>query len=79
MRKAVLAVDGSEHSDQAACCLVAFAKQHGLVEVHMANVEPAPIAWQTCGMASEAMSGIALGSVTRTVLHLTSVPVVCVK
>ena len=140
MRKVLLAVDGSEHSDQAARYMVEFIKQHGPVEIHVANVEPEPIAWQTHGMEEKAIdahltaraqqamksakkilktagaphhthigrgdvaqtllsladklgcdtivmgtrglgavSGIAMGSVTRKVLHLTLLPVVCVK
>lgn len=140
MRKVLLAVDGSEHSDQAARYLVGFIKEHGPVEVHVANVEPEPIAWQTHGMEDKAIeahlralarqstksakdilkaagvphhshtgrgevaptllsmadklgcdtlvmgtrglgavSGIAMGSVTRKVLHLTQLPVICVK
>lgn len=140
MRKVLLAVDGSEHSDQAACYIVEFVKEHGPIEIHVANVEPEPIAWQTHGMEEKAidahlkafahqsmksaqeilrlagvtyhthikrgdvahtlvmladklgcdtivmgtrglgaMSGIALGSVTSKVLHLSHLPVVCVK
>jgi nucleotide-binding universal stress UspA family protein len=140
MRKVLVAVDGSEHSDQAARYVVDFVKQHGPVETHLANVEPEPIAWQTRGMEPEAihahllarshqtmksaqeilkaagvpchahakigdlaatltaladslgcdaivigtrglgaLSGIALGSVTRKVLHLSHLPVICVK
>jgi nucleotide-binding universal stress UspA family protein len=140
MRKVLLAVDGSEHSDQAARYLVGFVKEHGPVDIHVANVEPEPIAWQTHGMEEQAIeahlaararhsmksakeilnasgsphhchvgrgevaqtlltladklgcdtivmgsrglgavSGIAMGSVTRKVLHLTRLPVVCVK
>jgi nucleotide-binding universal stress UspA family protein len=140
MRKVLLAVDGSEHSNQATRFLVKFVQEHGPVEIHVANVEPAPIGWQTHSMedkainvhlatlahqvmksaqdllkaaeiphhthfkkgdAAEALtalakdlgcdcivmgnrglgavSGLALGSVTTSVLHLTDLPVVCVK
>lgn len=140
MRKILLAVDGSEHSDSAARFVVSFIKDHGPVEIHLANVEPAPIEWQTHGMEEEvidahlnavgrkelkparavldergipyhmhirkgevaetlvkladklscdaivmgtrglgAVSGIALGSVTTKVLHLSHLPVICVK
>ena len=140
MRKVLLAVDGSEHSDQAAHYIVEFVKEHGPIDIHVANVEPEPIAWQTHGMEEKAIdahltarahqsmksareiltaagaphhshigrgevaqtlltladklgcdaivmgtrglgavSGIAMGSVTRKVLHLTRLPVVCVK
>lgn len=140
MRKALIAVDGSNTSDQAVRYIVEFVKQHGPVEIHVANVEPAPIAWQTRGMEEEAIdahlmavarremmpaqkilkdagltfhlharkgdvaetlimladklgcdaivmgtrglgtvSSITLGSVTNKVLHLTHLPVICVK
>lgn len=140
MRKVLLAVDGSEHSNQATRFLVKFVQEHGPVEIHVANVEPAPIGWQTHGMEDKAINvhlaalahqamksaqdilkaaevahhvhfkkgdaaevltamakelgcdcivmgnrglgavtGLALGSVTTAVLHLTSLPVVCVK
>jgi len=140
MRKVLLPVDGSEHSDRAVHYVVEFIKEHGPIEIHLANVEPEPIAWQTHGMEEQAIeahltsrahqamksakeilkaaglqhhthvgrgdvsqallamadklrcdaivigtrglgavSGIALGSVTRKVLHLTHLPVVCVK
>lgn len=139
MHNILLAVDGSEHSDQAARYIVQFVKEHGVIETHVANVEPEPITWQTHGMEEKAidahltalahrsmksaqqilraagipfhthckrgdvaqtltmladklgcdtivmgtrglgaMSGIALGSVTRKVLHLSRLPVICV-
>ena len=140
MRKVLLAVDGSEHSDQAARYVVEFVKEHGTVEIHLANVEPEPVGWQTLGLEQEAIqahlaalgrssvksaqaildnaglpyhthfrqgdaasalvslakkagcdtvimgtrglnaiSGMALGSVTTKVLHLSEIPVICVK
>lgn len=140
MHKVLLPVDGSEHSDQAARYIVEFVKEHGPIEIHVANIEPEPIAWQTHGMEEEAIdahlkafahqsmksaqeilkaagvpyhthfrrgdvaqtlvmladklgcdtivmgtrglgavSGLALGSVTRKLLHLSRVPVICVK
>lgn len=140
MRKILLAVDGSEHSDRAARFIVGFVGEHGPVEIHLANVEPAPITWQTHGMEEKAIdahlnavargklksaravlderglpyhmhirkgevaetlvaladtlgcdaivlgrrglgavSGIALGSVTTQVLHLSQLPVICIK
>ncbi|WP_153111978.1 universal stress protein [Propionivibrio limicola] len=140
MRKILISVDGSEHSDQAARFAADFAKEHGPVEIHLVNVEPKPIPWQTRGMEPEAIhahlkslchqtmtsahdilkaagvpchthakigdvaeevvaladklgcdsivigtrglgavSGLALGSITRKVLHLSQVPVICVK
>jgi nucleotide-binding universal stress UspA family protein len=140
MRNVLLAVDGSEHSDQAARFVVKFVKEHGPIEAHVANIEPDPIAWQTHGMEEKAIeahlksfahrsmksaqeilkaagipyhthfgrgevaqtlaaladklgcdtivmgtrglgaiSGLALGSVTMKLLHLSRLPVICVK
>ncbi len=140
MHTVLLAVDGSEHADRAARFLVEFVKDHGPIEIHLANVEPEPIAWQTHGMEEKAIdahlkavarrsmksardilkaaglpcrthfgrgevaqtlvlladkwrcdgivigtrglgavSGLALGSVTWKLLHLSRLPVICVK
>ncbi|MFY9328460.1 MAG: universal stress protein [Georgfuchsia sp.] len=140
MRNVLLAVDGSEYSDRAVHFVVEFVKQHGTIEIHVANVEPAPVEWQTHGLEEKtveahlksvarhamksaqeilrsaeipfhthfsegdvaralvqladklgcdaivmgtrglgAVSNIALGSVTSKLLHLTHLPVVCVK
>lgn len=140
MRSVLLPVDGSKHAFAAALYLIEFAKLHGSLEVHVVNVEPAPVAWQTHGMEEEAiqnhltarahialkpvlnvlneagiahktyvrqgdtaeivvaladelgcdsivmgtrglggLAALALGSVTRKVLHLSTKPVVCVK
>ena len=140
MRKVLLAVDGSEHSDQAARYVVEFVKEYGPLEVHLANVEPEPIGWQTLGIEDQAIqahltalgrrsvksaqaildtaglpyhthlrngdaasmlvslakkmgcdtivmgtrglnaiTGMALGSVTTKVLYLSKIPVICVK
>lgn len=140
MRKVLLPVDGSDSALQAALYLVEFVRQHGPVEVHVVNVQPQPIEWQTRGMEKDAItdhlaadarlamkpilhvltgeaipcqthvklgdpaetaaalaeelgcdhivmgtrglgaiSGIMLGSVTRKVLHLAKVPVLCIK
>lgn len=140
MRKVLLPVDGSDSAFQAALYLTDFVRQHGPVEVHVVNVQPKPLEWQTHGMEKEAIndhlavdahlalkpvlhvlneaeiayqthvklgdpaetlvaladelgcdhivmgtrglgaiSGIVLGSVTRKVLHLANIPVLCVK
>lgn len=140
MRKILLPVDGSDHAYEAAQYIVRFVREHGPVEVHVLNVEPKPIEWQTHGMETDAiqahlaarahmtmkpvlhllneagvshhdhvklgdaaetivalanelgcdtivmgtrglgaLSGLALGSVGRKVLHLASMPVICVK
>lgn len=140
MRKVLLPVDGSDSAFQAALYLIEFVRQHGQVDVHVVNVQPKPVEWQTHGMEKEAINdhlavdahlalkpilhaldeeaiayqthiklgdpaetlvalageldcdhivigtrglgaiaGIVLGSVARKVLHLSKVPVICIK
>jgi nucleotide-binding universal stress UspA family protein len=140
MRKALLAVDGSDAAFRACLFLIDFIRQHGPVDVHVANVESKPlrcrsadaapetldrreailahvamkpvlhalneegIAYQShvkCGnvpqilvalaeqlqcdtiiMGTRGLGGIpgmAVGSVARKVLHLSRLPVICVK
>ena len=140
MRKLLVAIDASEHSDRAAHFAATFAKEHGPVEIHLVNVEPKPMTWLTRGMEEEAIhaqlisyghqtmssaqvilkeagipchvhtkigdvaeeivaladklkcdtivmgtrglgaiSGLALGSITRKILHLAHLPVICIK
>ena len=140
MRKVLVPVDGSEHAYRAAQFIADFVKQHGALEIHVVNVEPVAVEWQTHGMETDAIkahlaarahiamhpvlhffneagivyhdyvrqgevaetlvaladelgcdamvmgtrglgaiSGLALGSVTRKVLHMSRLPVVCVK
>lgn len=140
MRNVLLPVDGSRHAFAAALYLIDFTKLHGALEVHVVNIEPAPVQWQTRGLEAESVQGqltarahialspvlnvlneagvahrthiklgetaetiaaladelgcdtivmgtrglgglaaLALGSVTRKVLHLAKVPVICVK
>lgn len=140
MRKLLVAIDGSEHSDHAARFAANFAREHAAAEIHLVNVEPKPIAWQTRGIEPEAIhshlvsishqtmksaleiikaagvechshskigdvatevvaladtlgcdtivvgtrglgavAGLALGSVTRKLLHLAQLPVICIK
>lgn len=140
MRKLLIAVDGSQHSDRAAQFAVDFVKEHGPVEIHLVNVEPKPLAWQTRGVEPEAIrahlatlshetmqsahailkradvpnrmhvrigdvaeevvalaeklgcdvivlgtrglgaiAGLSIGSISRKVLHLSHLPVICVK
>ncbi len=140
MRKVLLPVDGSDPAFQAALYLIDFARRHGPIEVHVVNVQPKPVEWQTHGMEKQAIddhlavdahlamkavlhalnegeityqthvklgdpaetlvaladelgcdhivmgtrglgaiSGIVLGSVTRKVLHLANIPVLCIK
>ena len=140
MRKILISVDGSEHSDNAARFAAEFARDQGPVDIHLVNVEPKPVGWQTHGMEPDAVqaqlkayslqtmksaqkilkaagfrcqmharigdiaeevvaladelkcdaivigtrglgaiAGLALGSVTRKVLHLAALPVICIK
>lgn len=140
MRKVLLPVDGSEHSDRATHYLVEYIREHGATEVHLVNVQPSPEMWRTHGMAQDAIvshlrsvadqamksahhilkaaeiphhvhvelgepaetiaalaaklncdlvvmatrglgavSGLLLGSVTRKMLYLSPVPVLCVR
>lgn len=140
MRSVLLPVDGSKHAFAAALYLIEFAKLHGELEVHVLNIEPPPVSWQTHGMEDDAiqahltarahialkpvlnvlneagihhkthvklgdtaetivaladelgcdsivmgtrglggLAALALGSVTRKVLHLATKPVTCIK
>ncbi len=139
MRNVLVPVDGSDAAFQAVLYLIDFIGQHGSVEVHVVNVQPKPVEWQTHGMEKEAIDahlatdahlvlkpvlhalneaeidcrqhvklgdvaetvvalanelgcdtivmgtrglgaipGLLLGSVTRKVLHLARIPVICV-
>lgn len=56
MRKVLLPVDGSKHAFEAALFLIDLNKPlNGQLEVHVLNVEPHPIPWQTHGMEPEAI------------------------
>lgn len=140
MHKVLLPVDGSDSAFRAAMYVSEFVRQHSPVEVHVVNIQPKPVEWQTHGMEKEAIndhltvdahlalkpvlhmldekgipyqahiklggpaetlvaladelgcdhivmgtrglgaiSGIVLGSVTRKVLHLSKVPVICIN
>lgn len=56
MRKILVPVDGSEPSDRAVCYVVDCVRQHGPIEVHVVNVEPEPVGWQTHGMEEKAIA-----------------------
>jgi hypothetical protein len=56
MRKVLLPVDGSDSAFHAALYLIDFVRQHGPVEVHVVNVQPKPLEWQTHGMEKEAIN-----------------------
>lgn len=46
MHNVLLPVDGSRHAFEAALYLIDFAKLHGSIDVHVVNIEPAPLRWQ---------------------------------
>ena len=140
MHNILLPVDGSRHAFAAALYVIEFAKRHGTLEVHVANIEPEFAQWpprtpepgadpdqltarahiamkavlhafneagirhqshvrqgevaesivalagelgcDTIVMGTRGLGGLAavtLGSVTRKVLLLTTLPVLCVK
>lgn len=56
MRKVLLPVDGSDSAYEAAQYLAEFMRQHGPVEVHVVNVQPKPVEWQTHGMEKDAIN-----------------------
>ncbi|MEW5754799.1 MAG: universal stress protein [Pseudomonadota bacterium] len=56
MRKVLLPVDGSDSAFQAALYLIDFARRHGPVEIHVVNVQPKPVEWQTHGMEKQAIN-----------------------
>ena len=47
MHNVLLPVDGSRHAFEAALYLIDFAKLHGSLDVHVVNIEPAPLRWQS--------------------------------
>lgn len=55
MRKVLVPVDGSEQALRALRHVVEFVREHGDVDVHLLNVEPAPVEWQTRGMEHDAV------------------------
>ena len=55
MRSVLLPVDGSKHALAAAWYLIEFVKVHGLIDIHVANIEPEPLQWQTHGLEQEAI------------------------
>ena len=52
MRKLLIAVDGSQHSDHAVLFAVNFVKEHGPVEIHLVNVQP-PLSHDITRFASQ--------------------------
>lgn len=55
MRKILVPVDGSEHALRAVAHVARLHEGRGEVSVHLLNVEPAPVEWQTHGLESEAV------------------------
>lgn len=56
MKRALVAVDGSENSLRAARWVADFCRSYGPIEIQVLNAEPAPQAWQTHGMEPEAIA-----------------------
>lgn len=56
MRKVLLPVDGSDSAFQATLYVIDFTQKHGPVEIHVLNVQPKPLEWQTCGMEKEVIN-----------------------
>ncbi len=140
MRSVLLPVDGSKHAFAAAMYLIEFVKTHGPIDIHVVNIEPEPLQWQTHGLEQEVieaqllsrgtlamkpvmdafsqagikcdttvkfgdpaptivtladeigcdtivmgtrglggLAALALGSVTRKILHLSKLPVICIQ
>ena len=50
MRNVLVPVDGSDSAFRAAMHVIGFIKQYRGVEVHVVNVQPKPLEWQTRGM-----------------------------
>jgi len=53
MRNVLLPVDGSDSAFQAAMYVIDFIRQHGPLVVHVVNIQPKPLEWQTHGMEPE--------------------------
>lgn len=72
MRKVLLPVDGSDSAFQAALYVIDFAQKHGPVEVHVVNVQPRPLEWQTHGMEDDVLNdrlAIEAHMVLKPILH----------
>lgn len=72
MRKVLLPVDGSDSAFQAALYLIDFVQKHGPLEIHVVNVQPRPMEWQTHGKENEEINehqAIAAHLVLKPILH----------
>ncbi|MFA7321564.1 MAG: universal stress protein [Dokdonella sp.] len=56
MPKFLLPVDGSDSAFQATLYVIDFIKKRGPVEIHVVNVQPKPLTWQTHGMEKEVIN-----------------------
>lgn len=56
MQKVLLPVDGSDSAFQATLYVIDFVRKHGPVEIHVVNVQPKPLEWQTRGMEKEVIN-----------------------
>jgi nucleotide-binding universal stress UspA family protein len=56
MPKLLLPVDGSDSAFQATLYVIDFVKKHGPVEIHVVNVQPKPLTWQTHGVEKEVIN-----------------------
>jgi nucleotide-binding universal stress UspA family protein len=59
MKSILIAVDGSEHALAAVRWAITEARTRGPLDIHLLNVQPAPIGYQTRGMESEVIAEIA--------------------
>ena len=53
MRNILLPVDGSDSAFQAALYVIDSIRKYGPMTVHLVNVQPKPMPWQTIGMEPE--------------------------
>jgi len=59
MKSVLIAVDGSEHALAAVRWVIDEARSRGPLDIHLLNVQPAPIGYQTRGMEEEVIAEIA--------------------
>lgn len=53
MRKVLIAIDGSEHALRAVRYAADLCRTGNAPEIHLLNVQPKPVLWQTHGMEEE--------------------------
>lgn len=72
MRKVLLPVDGSDSAFQATLYVIDFVQEHGPLEVHVVNVQPKPLKWQTQGAERDVINdrqAIEAHMVMKPILH----------